>query len=277
MPEIVFTTRLTPDDWDEAMHGWRCQVLNVPGAVVEAMYVEGNRVDTARYEVQTQYTFIRWIASDRPQRAVASIKLTETLSLGKETERWKRLAIVLPVVATVVAAVISGAATYFSRAPDVHARFGLASPPGGTQKGGQVSPPTSDGHAVELGRIGSAIDVIDAENTDFSHAFSVELGRNYLSRFRNDDLSLYFGFQQQAGAHDINIDFALITPDTEVQPMLSIYSKSRTKLFSRWHERTDGSSIRWTAPVTPGDYILEITPNGASSNFTRFLLSLNSG
>ena len=120
MSEIVFTTRLTVEDWDEAMHGWRCQVLNVPGAIVEAVYVEGSRVDSARYEVLTQHTFIRWIASDQPQRVAASIKLTETLSLGKETERWKRLAIILPVVATIVAAAISGAATYFSRSSDLH-------------------------------------------------------------------------------------------------------------------------------------------------------------
>lgn len=43
MSEIVFTARLTEDDWDEAMRGWRCQVLLVPGAIVEAIYVEGDK------------------------------------------------------------------------------------------------------------------------------------------------------------------------------------------------------------------------------------------
>jgi hypothetical protein len=52
MSEIVFTARLTEDDWDEAMRGWRCQVLLVPGAIVEAIYVEGDRIDSARYEVE---------------------------------------------------------------------------------------------------------------------------------------------------------------------------------------------------------------------------------
>ena len=116
IPEIVFTVRLTADDWDDAMHGWRCHVLNVPGAVVDAVYVEGSRIDTARYEVLTQNTFIRWMAPDQPQRAAASIKLTEALSLGKDTERWKRLAIILPVVATIAAAAISGAATTYPEA-----------------------------------------------------------------------------------------------------------------------------------------------------------------
>jgi hypothetical protein len=127
MSEIVFTARLTEDDWDEAMRGWRCQVLLVPGAIVEAIYVEGDRIDSARYEVLTQHAFIRWIAPNKPQRVAAFIKLTETLSLDKETERWKRLAIILPVVATVIAASISGAATYFSRSPAV--RSSAASAP----------------------------------------------------------------------------------------------------------------------------------------------------
>ena len=108
MPEIVLTIRLTNEDWDDAMRGWRCPVLSIPGAIVEAVYVEGNRVDTGRYEVLTPNTFVRWITPDQPQRVALSIKLTEALSLDSETERWKRLAIILPVVATIVAASILG-------------------------------------------------------------------------------------------------------------------------------------------------------------------------
>jgi hypothetical protein len=117
MPEIVVTIRLTNEDWDDAMRGWRCPVLSIPGALVEAVYVEGNRVDTGPYEVLIPNTFVRWITLDRPERVALSIRLTEALSLDSETERWKRLAIVLPVVATIVAASISGAATYISRTP----------------------------------------------------------------------------------------------------------------------------------------------------------------
>jgi hypothetical protein len=145
MPEIVFTTRLTADDWDEAMHGWRCQVLNVPGAIVEAVYVEGARIDTARYEVLSQNTFIRWMAPDQPQRAAASIKLTEALSLGKDTERWKRLAIILPVIATVAAAAITAAATYLSRPHEVHAQVEPAPHPDNHQQMTLAMPAKSDG------------------------------------------------------------------------------------------------------------------------------------
>ena len=268
MQEIVFTTRLTVEDWDEAMHGWRCHVLNVPGAIVEAVYVEGSRVDSARYEVLTQHTFIRWIASDQPQRVAASIKLTETLSLGKETERWKRLAIILPVVATIIAAVISGAATYLSRTPEVHTPIALVGPPISRLPASQVQPTKSDG---------TAIDVINSKNTSFDSALAIKLGPTYLSRFINDDSSLYFSFHQQEGAHDLNVTFILVTPDDEVRPIISIYSRSHAKLFSRWHDTKDGSTINWTPPIMPGDYVVEIKPNGASSNFAHFLLSLTSG
>jgi hypothetical protein len=115
----VFTTRLTEADWDDTVRGWRCPALAVPGAVIEALYVDGTRVDSAKYEVLTQNTLIRWTLPDQPQRATASVKLTEELTLGTETDRWRKLAIVLPVVATIVSAALTGAATYFSKlAPD---------------------------------------------------------------------------------------------------------------------------------------------------------------
>ena len=64
------------------------------------------------------YAVIRWIPSDQPPRAAASVTLTKELTLGAETDRWKKLAIVLPVVATIAAAAISGVATYYSKASD---------------------------------------------------------------------------------------------------------------------------------------------------------------
>jgi hypothetical protein len=111
---IAFNVRLGEADWDDTMSGWRCPALNVPGAKVEDVYVEGARVDRAKYEVLESLGIIRWAAGNRPTRATASITLTRALSLGTETDRWKRLAIVLPVIATIVAAVISGGATYLA-------------------------------------------------------------------------------------------------------------------------------------------------------------------
>jgi hypothetical protein len=107
MADIVFTTRLTEADWDDNLRGWRCPPLAIPGATVEAVYVEGERIDTARYEALAQNGVIRWVFPDQPSRATASIALTEELTLGRDTARWKKLAIVLPVAATILAALIT--------------------------------------------------------------------------------------------------------------------------------------------------------------------------
>jgi tetratricopeptide (TPR) repeat protein len=58
--DIVFTTRLTEADWDDALRGWRCPPLAVPGAIVEALFIDGNRIDAAKYEVLLQHA---WQAS----------------------------------------------------------------------------------------------------------------------------------------------------------------------------------------------------------------------
>jgi hypothetical protein len=275
MPEVVFAIRLTNEDWDEVMRGWRCPVLSVPGAIVEAVYVEGSRIDSARYEVLPQNTFVRWIAADHPQRVAVSIKLTEALSLGSETERWKRLAIVLPVAATIMAAVISGSATYLSRSSEVHPASRISGTPtpdaaniNGGPKPAQGTPQRSDG---------SAIDVIDSNNTTFGTELPIEVGKIYRSRFSGDDSSRYFKIRQADGEHDLTVEFSLVRPDTEVRPDIAIYDMHRTKLFSRYHESHDGGTIKWTAPVTAGSYVLEVKPSTSTGGFTQFLLSVNAG
>jgi hypothetical protein len=115
LPAVCCRTRLTEADWDDALRGWRCPASAVPGAVVEALYVDGNRVDAAKFEVLPAHGVIRWTPAEQPNRVLASIKLTEDLTLGSETERWKKLAIVLPVAASVVTGALSAAATYFSK------------------------------------------------------------------------------------------------------------------------------------------------------------------
>jgi hypothetical protein len=116
--DIVFTIRLTEADWDDALRGWRCSPLAVPGAVVEELFIDGNRIDAAKYEVLPQHAIVRWTPSDHPSRAVASIKLTEKLTLGAETDRWKKLAIILPVLATILSAGITGAVTLMAKSGD---------------------------------------------------------------------------------------------------------------------------------------------------------------
>jgi hypothetical protein len=271
MPDIVFTTRLTEADWDETMRGWRCPVLSVPGAVVDAFYLDGNRVDSAHYEVLSGQAFIRWILADRPERAAVVIKLTQELTLGAETDRWRRLAIVLPVVATIVAAAISGAATFFSRATATHVATDPQRPALATQTPGRALPTVRPPGAASNS---AADDVIGRDNTTFSNALPIALGTTYLSRFRNDASSLYFSFTQGSSAHDLKVELRLLAADAQVRPLLAIYDGQRSRLFSRWHESKDGNTMIWQVPLTEGDYFIEVKPDYTQGDFTQFLLTV---
>jgi hypothetical protein len=111
---ITFTTRLTKEDWDATLNAWRCPPLSIPKAEIVDLFVDGHPVDKAMYKI-LQPAAIRWIPAEPPERVAAQIRLGAELSLESETEYWKRLAIVLPAIATVLAAAIGALGTYMSR------------------------------------------------------------------------------------------------------------------------------------------------------------------
>jgi hypothetical protein len=116
MPDpITFMTRLTDAEWDEVIGGWRCPALQIPGATVDGIYVEGSQVDSGRFQVLEGQHIVRWMPSDKPQRVAVVIKLTKELALGSETDKWKKRAILLPFIATIVAALITAIPAYWSK------------------------------------------------------------------------------------------------------------------------------------------------------------------
>ncbi len=95
--------------------GWRCPALKIPGAKVESVYVSsGDRVDSSRYEVKYELDIVRWLHPDRPQQATLQIKLTEKLSTEELTLKWKKLAIIFPLITSIVVASIAGVFSYIS-------------------------------------------------------------------------------------------------------------------------------------------------------------------
>jgi hypothetical protein len=137
-------------------------------------------------------------------------------------------------------------------------------------KPAQATPERSDG---------SAIDVTDSNNTTFDSALPIEVGKIYRSRFLlklrlSDDSSRYFEIRQVDGKRDLTIELSLVRPDTEVRPNLAIYDMDRTKLFSRYYESSDGGTIKWTAPVTPGNYVVEIKPTRPWGDDADFRFSI---
>lgn len=106
---IAFTVTVTDEDWDARVGGWRCPALKIPGARVDSLYVSTALVDSSQYEVKYDLDIIRWARTEHPPQATLHLKLTEELSTEELTLRWKKLAIILPLITSVVVAFIVGA------------------------------------------------------------------------------------------------------------------------------------------------------------------------
>lgn len=95
---IAFTVSLTPNDWDNARNGWRCPVLKIPGARVDALYA-GGQIDDAWYKVDAGQEIVRWARSeDAPKAAALAVTLTKDLA----PSFWKNLAIVVPIITALI-------------------------------------------------------------------------------------------------------------------------------------------------------------------------------
>jgi hypothetical protein len=104
---IAFTVTVGLPEWDETLAGWRCSALGIPGAAIDALYAEGQRIDRDWYKAEG-VGHVRWIhGSPHPTAATIAIKLTKELSTKELTAFWQKAAIVLPVIATIVVALIA--------------------------------------------------------------------------------------------------------------------------------------------------------------------------
>jgi hypothetical protein len=111
-----FTITLSSSDWDVTRGGWRCPALQIPGTTLQSVYVDGVAVDTKLYEVNPDMALIRWSGATHPGQAVVHLKAEKTLSTEELTLRWRKLAILLPVIGTLLTALVAGA-IHFLDAP----------------------------------------------------------------------------------------------------------------------------------------------------------------
>ena len=100
---IAFTVTVGETEWRGDLSGWSCSALAIPGAVLEEVYAQDARVDSACYEALSDLNLIRWRHGTRPpKKATVTIRLKKELSTQELTLRWRKLAIVLPVLATLM-------------------------------------------------------------------------------------------------------------------------------------------------------------------------------
>jgi hypothetical protein len=111
MEKTIFHLSVQSADWDGRINGWRCPALKIPGAVVDALFVQGRKIDSNKYEVDTHTGFLRWSEETKPKEVTLAIRLDKSLTSAEETDKWKKLAVLLPFVA----AIVSASMTYVSR------------------------------------------------------------------------------------------------------------------------------------------------------------------
>lgn len=102
-----FTITLSNDDWDPLKGGWRCPALQIPGTRVKTVYVGGTAADPKLYEVNYLLCLIRWGQAAHPKQASVHIEAEKALSTKELTLKWRKLAIVLPVVGSLATAAVA--------------------------------------------------------------------------------------------------------------------------------------------------------------------------
>lgn len=112
--EIVFTLRLTSDDWDPQFRAWRCPAFDIPSAFIkEARDPKGQPIAMSLLKVDKGPARLTWTGSGQPSQIAVVVGFGEELSPTSQEQFWKRLAIVVPIIT----AIITAGATYVSSKP----------------------------------------------------------------------------------------------------------------------------------------------------------------
>ena len=92
---------LGPADWNQERGGWLCDACRLPGARV-TLRKQAKTLPPEDYRVEPKEGMILWLSQKRPQRIRAIISIKKPLV----TAKWRKLAIVLPFVGTLLGALI---------------------------------------------------------------------------------------------------------------------------------------------------------------------------
>lgn len=102
--QIVFTVRLTSDDWETGLSAWRCPAVDIPSAFIkEARGPSGQPVATTLLDIEKGPARVSWKGPGaHPAQMTLVVGLGEKLSLVSAENFWKRLAIVVPIITAII-------------------------------------------------------------------------------------------------------------------------------------------------------------------------------
>ena len=107
--EIVFTLRLTSDDWDSHLRAWRCPAIDIPSAFIkEVRDAKGQPIAMSLLKIDKGPARLTWNGpGQQPSQIAVAVGLGEELSPTSEEHFWKRLAIVVPIITAIIGAAAS--------------------------------------------------------------------------------------------------------------------------------------------------------------------------
>ena len=100
--------RLTKDDLVGFKHAWRFPLLRISDLEIEEIYANGDLQANDRYEEDRDLEIIIWRGQRKPypDDITVHFKLPKTLPKKEDKEFWQKLAIILPVVATIMSPIL---------------------------------------------------------------------------------------------------------------------------------------------------------------------------
>jgi hypothetical protein len=108
--EINFPIRLRVEEWDSSTLSWRCPALEIPGADIKTVMLNGIRTDKRYCEINEigniSITIPNYPVYPETDDVVVIIQLTKQLSTQNEVSIWQ--------IISAIAAIMAVVATFFS-------------------------------------------------------------------------------------------------------------------------------------------------------------------
>ncbi|MBY3323799.1 hypothetical protein HFO02_09255 [Rhizobium laguerreae] len=131
---IGFAVRLTQDDLDAATRAWRFPALELPGAALQEVFADGDRIDPEKYRIGRNQ--LRWVHSDNPPEKLTAFVIVDSESRDeifqsrdqanqsmdkakKNEDWWKKFATVVPIITALIAATVTLYVANISKAAPV--------------------------------------------------------------------------------------------------------------------------------------------------------------
>jgi len=109
--QICFPIRLDKDEWDPSSLSWRCRALEIPGAYIQTLRIEGIEQHSNHYAINElgyiSITKQNYSVNPETDRVVVVIGLAKQLTDKSEVSKWKIIGAFTTVIIAPIATLLS--------------------------------------------------------------------------------------------------------------------------------------------------------------------------